>query len=370
MAGWVTVVCALPSCGEVFRRPVRAGRPRLYHRVACQKQAQRLRDAAKGAARRPARAAGGWGQLVAEDVHAGAGRLLEAQARRAPLTVRLACARALRGDADHYVAAVVRDARADGMEWGEIGSALGVQPDSARRRWTLRRVEQQLSRRSNRQAPPAPGTASGAAPAAPAPASAGEPEPDSGPRAGLLAAALTALQERSRVSPQAAAELAGCSPSYVSRILAGDRVPTWPVLQTLARAFGGVPEELRLLWEVAQGAERPGRVSVAGAADQMLRAIRGLHLAAGQPDAEAVCALARGVSAELVRSVLAGETVPDWPVVSQLAAALGGHPGDLRPYWERMHYAALAAVYSDEFGPSGCFARSAAPEGGEDRDGG
>ncbi|MFJ7280881.1 helix-turn-helix domain-containing protein [Kitasatospora sp. NPDC098663] len=368
MADWVTVKCALPSCGEVFRRPVKAGRPRQYHQVACQKRAQRQRDAAKAAARRPARAAGGLGQLVAEDVHAGAGRLLEAQARRAPLTVRLACARDLRDDIDHYVAAVVHDVRVAGWEWAEIAVALGVQPDSARRRWTPRRVEQQPSRRSNRQVQPVPGAVSGVVPVVPAQASYREAGTEPG-RANLLAAALTALQERSGVSPQAAAELAGCSPSYVSRILAGDRVPTWPVLLMLARAFGGAPEELRLLWEVAQGVARAGRVSVAGAADQLVQAVRGLYLAAGQPDPEAVCVLARGVSVEVVCSLLAGETVPEWSVVSELAAALGGHPGDLRPYWERVHYAALASVYSDEFGPSGCFARSAVPEGG-DRDGG
>ncbi|MFE4518042.1 helix-turn-helix domain-containing protein [Kitasatospora sp. NPDC056783] len=365
MADSVMVECALPSCGEVFQRPVKAGRPRQYHAVACQRQAQRQRDAAKAAARRPARAAGGMGQLVAEDMHMVAGRLLEAQARRAPLTVRLACVRDLRVDTDHYVAAAVNDARAAGAGWVEIAAALGVQPDSARRRWAPRRVEQQLSRRSNRQAQPVPG----AAPVVPTQAWRREAEAEPGPRARLLASALTALQERSGVSLQEAAEMAECSPSYVSRILAGDRVPTWPVLLMLAEAFGGVPEELRLLWEVAQGVARAGRVSVAGAADQLVQAIRGLHLAAGQPDAQTVCALARGVPAEVVRSLLAGETVPDWSVVSEVAAALGGHPGDLRPYWERVHYAALASVYSDEFGPSGCFARAAVPEGG-DRDGG
>ncbi|MFF2618298.1 helix-turn-helix domain-containing protein [Kitasatospora sp. NPDC058046] len=356
MTTWVTATCALESCGRAFQRPVRAGRPKQYHTTKCQKRAQRLRDKGRAAVRRTAQDAGGWGQLVAEDVHAAAGRLLDAQSRQAPLVVLVARARELRGEVDHYAAAVVHDAHRGGASWSEIGAALGVEADSARRRWAPQQVEQQLVRRRGRQAAAEPGGSG--------PVSGEVAVRAPGPRyADHLAAALTVLQVGSEVSLQAAAEQAGCSASYVSRILAGDRVPTWPILQTLVEAFGGDPRSVRMLWELAQGIVLPGRVSLAVAADRMLWALRGLHLAAGELPVERVCARAPGLTEKLVRSVLEFETVPDWPVVSALATALGGRPADLRPCWEQLHYAVLVELVHGGFGRAGGFERAAVPEG-------
>ncbi|MFJ4189380.1 helix-turn-helix domain-containing protein [Kitasatospora sp. NPDC089509] len=314
-----------------------------------------MRDKGRAAIQRTVQDAGGWGQLVAEDVHAAAGRLLDAQSRQAPLVVLVARARELRGEVDHYAAAVVHDAYKSGASWAEIGLALGVEADSARRRWAPQQVEQQLVRRRSR------GTPADATGNSPAPGEVAARSP--GLRyADRLAAALTMLQARSGVSLQAAAEKAGCSASYVSRILAGDRVPTWLILQTLVEVFGGDPRSVRMLWELAQGIVLPGRVSLAVAADRMLWALHGLHLAAGELPVERVCARAPGLTENLVRSVLGFETVPDWPVVSALATALGGRPADLRPCWEQLHYAVLVELVHGGFGPAGGFERAAVPE--------
>ncbi|KJS63720.1 hypothetical protein VM95_00065 [Streptomyces rubellomurinus] len=148
MVEWVTATCALADCGQSFERPVRAGRPRQYHQAECRTRAKRLRAKEKADAQRAGRGRGGWGLPAAEDVHAAAGKLLEAQARQAPLGVRMAGARALQEEVGRYVAAAVHDARAGGGSWAEIGAALGIEADSARRRWAPQRVSRQLGLRS------------------------------------------------------------------------------------------------------------------------------------------------------------------------------------------------------------------------------
>ncbi|MFE7120158.1 helix-turn-helix domain-containing protein, partial [Streptomyces sp. NPDC057654] len=168
------------------------------------------------------------------------------------------------------------------------------------------------------------------------------------PRA--LGAALSHLQRLSGMSVTEAARQAGLSPSYVSRVLAGERVPAWPVVRLLATALGGRAPELRFLWESAQGVCRRPRQSVTTAAAALHTALRGLHLAAACPPVAELCA-GTDLTPEAVRDMLAGDYVPDWPVVARLVSRLGAAPAGIRPLWEDMHYAALAACL--EFPPQG-----------------
>jgi transcriptional regulator with XRE-family HTH domain len=164
---------------------------------------------------------------------------------------------------------------------------------------------------------------------------------------------MATLQQRSGIPIQALAQQADLSPSYVSRVLTGDRVPAWPVLHMLASILGGRPAELRLLWEQAQGVTRPPRQAVAEAAARVTAALRGLYLAAGEPDLGALCGVRSGLMAEEAQAVLRGDTVPDWETVSTLSALLGGHPADLRPWWEDLHYACLASALPGVIPPHG-----------------
>ncbi|RRR83166.1 XRE family transcriptional regulator, partial [Streptomyces sp. RP5T] len=41
----------------------------------------------------------------------------------------------------------------------------------------------------------------------------------------------------------------GCSPSFMSRILSGERVPTWTLTRKFAQACGADPAVLRTVWE-------------------------------------------------------------------------------------------------------------------------
>lgn len=159
-----------------------------------------------------------------------------------------------------------------------------------------------------------------------------------------LAAALRTLQRRAGTGIGELAQESDLSVSYVSRVLSGERVPAWPVVHMLTDLLGGDPGDLRLLWEVAQGSARPPRPTMAMAAKRFTAAVRGLHLAAGQPAAAAVCASFPELTPSLVQAVLAGETVPDWRTTSVLVTALEGQPETLRALWEDMHYRHLVAL--------------------------
>ncbi|MFI9787879.1 helix-turn-helix domain-containing protein [Kitasatospora sp. NPDC051984] len=304
---------------------------------------QQVRDAAKREPRKTER----WASRIAEDTLALAGDMVEAEHERAPLAVQLRLARELAADVQNFIAAAVHDARTVGHSWKAVGEAAGVSTDTARGRWAEGKVLQQLQRRDRRRAP---------APHAVSPTS-GEPGVPQvrATRREQLASALATLHRRSDVTVQRAAELAHCSPSYVSRVIVGERVPSWPFVHMLVTILGGNPAEIRLLWEGARGLAPSGRLAVGDAAEQLLAALRGLHLAAGEPD----------LGDEEARAVLRGDVVPEWPVVSAVVVALGGQPADVRPVWEDLHYAALASAFDDALPPYGAFQCATVGEAGE-----
>ncbi|WP_344581817.1 helix-turn-helix transcriptional regulator [Streptomyces lunalinharesii] len=177
-----------------------------------------------------------------------------------------------------------------------------------------------------------------------------------------LASALAYLRHQSGMTIQDAAQQADLSPSYVSRVLADERVPSWAVVHMLATIFGGKASELRMLWERTQGAAYPPRQTVEGSAQRLQDAFRGLYLAASCPELEGLVVEGQ-LSAATVAEVLRGNVVPDWETAGALIARLGGHPGDFRRLWEEFHYAFLASQV--DFPPDG-LSRSMLP--GSDAD--
>ena len=175
-----------------------------------------------------------------------------------------------------------------------------------------------------------------------------------------LAGALSFLLRQSSLTMHEVAMQAGVSASFVSRVLAGERVPSWPVVHMLASVLGGHPQDLRFLWESAQGLVGSPRQPVEQAVSRLHCAVRGLYLAAGQPELEHLSRKLGGaeVTAGLVGAVLAGECVPDWPTTAALTASLGGRVVEVRPLWEDVHYAFLAC--QDSF-PAGGLPRGALP---------
>ncbi|KAK1184401.1 hypothetical protein B7755_043680 [Streptomyces sp. NBS 14/10] len=297
---------------------------------------------------------------MADDGLVLAARLADAEREKVPLAELLAHADRLSANVACYVAAAVQDARAEGTGWAAVARAAGVSVETARVRWNERKVKRLLARRDQRR--PAPLKRTEPPRSAPGGASPQSPVPEGAGAVGArrqLAAALSDLQRTSSVSLQEAARQAELSASYVSRVLAGSRLPAWPVVYMLGTIFGGSAGDLKFLWERAQGVCPPVRQSVAGAATRLQSALRGLYLAAGRPDLRRLAKEGgASLTAETVREVLNGDLIPDWWTVEELVVRMGGDAASIRPLWEDLHYAFLTS--RDVF-PQGGLPRSDLP---------
>ncbi|MFF7205349.1 helix-turn-helix domain-containing protein [Streptomyces sp. NPDC008141] len=267
--------------------------------------------------------------------------MVEAELQNAPLPTLMELAERLSSELDCYAAAAVHDARAAGVSWTEVAQATGASADSARTRWSTEKVKRLLERRARRNPLQQPGAVR------PQPTPGGgttlaQPVDGGSTPAGKLAAALSYLQRTSQVSVADAARQADLSPSYVSRILAGDRLPAWPVVHMLATIFRGNAGDVRLLWERAHGPAASPRQSVDTAAARLHSALRGLYLAAACPALGLLCQ-GTGLHPDAVRGILHGDQVPDWPSTARLVTRLQAPPADIRPLWEDVHYAFLAS---------------------------
>ncbi|MFD4224779.1 helix-turn-helix domain-containing protein [Streptomyces griseus] len=160
--------------------------------------------------------------------------------------------------------------------------------------------------------------------------------PGSGPAA-TLASALSHLHRRSGTTYRTLSLEVGVDPSYISRAVSGERIPSWPVTRRLALALAADPEEILPLWRSARGYD-----AAAGAAD-LQAALRGLRTAAASPDISTLAERAR-LTREQVTDALHGRTLPDWATTSAIATALNGQPDLLRPLWVSARAAALARV--------------------------
>ncbi|MFK4272548.1 hypothetical protein [Streptomyces milbemycinicus] len=297
---------------------------------------------------------------MADDGLVLAARLAEAEREGVPLAELLAHADRLSANVACYVAAAVQDERAEGTGWAAVAQAAGVSVETARVRWNERKVKRLLARRDQgrpaplKHAEPPRGAPGGAGRQSPVPEGAG-----AGGARRQLAAALLELQRTSSVQVQDAARQAELSPSYVSRVLAGSRLPAWPVVYMLGTIFGGSAGDLKFLWERAQGVCPPARQSVAAAATRLQSALSGLYLAAGRPDLRGLVKEGgASLSVETVREVLGGDLIPDWWTVEELVVRMGGDAASIRPLWEDLHYAFLAS--RDVF-PEGGLPRSDLP---------
>jgi hypothetical protein len=117
------------------------------------------------------------------------------------------------------------------------------------------------------------------------------------------------------------------SASYVSRILSGERLPTWKVTSRLTLALGAAPEDLRPLWDAAHGQKPPTPASLPAA-------LRGLLLANANPSYGQLSARTHfALSPTEIAVIIDGAAVPEWDTVNHLVTALHGRPDTLRPLW-------------------------------------
>ncbi|MFE0520852.1 helix-turn-helix domain-containing protein [Streptomyces sp. NPDC058954] len=326
-------------CQERFERTGKPGRKQEYCTPACRRQAQRERSNSARDVPQPVNNPLPLARNIAESVQALAEGLLAAEYDEQDLTVRLGRAAELTREIEYYMGAAVHDARIQGANWDAIAAAASVSPGTARSRWAERSVRRRLQRYASersvaRQRDPA-GHGVQARLAGPDGASPGGPS-------GRLAAALSHLHRASGLTIREVADKMDLSPSYVSRILSGERVPVWPVVEALAHLFNGDPDELAVLWENAQGLTPPARPPLPEAADRLHAALRGLYLAAASPPLTHIQKASGGtLSMRTVTDILDGKVVPDWKTTVNYVRAVGGSPADVRPLWEAVHYAFL-----------------------------
>ncbi|MDW4918752.1 helix-turn-helix domain-containing protein [Streptomyces californicus] len=158
--------------------------------------------------------------------------------------------------------------------------------------------------------------------------------PGSGPAA-TLASALSHLHRRSGTTYRTLSSEVGVDPSYISRAISGERIPSWPVTQKLALALAAAPEEILPLWRSARGYD-----TAADAAD-LQAALRGLRTAAASPDIGILAERTR-LTRQQITDALNGRMLPDWTTTAAIVTALNGQPDLLRPLWNSARAATLA----------------------------
>ncbi|MEW2400272.1 helix-turn-helix transcriptional regulator [Streptomyces sp. NPDC046862] len=320
-------------CRERFAQANGPGRKKEYCSIACRQKAQRERDGRLG--QQQARSAHPLGRRIAEDLQALAAALLEAEYDGRPLAELLRYADEVTREVECYTAAAVHDARNQGADWKQVAAAAQVSATTARTRWAESRVQTRLKRRAAERAAVRQPHAS--------PAGEGAPLSKAAERASAkLASALSYLHRSSSLTIKEVAEQTTLSPSYVSRILSGERKPTWPVVHALVELFGEDPAELSVLFESAHGLVPAPRHAIPDAVARLQAALQGLHLAAGRPQFGVIRKASRGtLSTQVISDILSGQMVPGWEQTAALVTALGGWPSDIRPLWEAIHYAFL-----------------------------
>ncbi|WP_326595765.1 helix-turn-helix domain-containing protein [Streptomyces sp. NBC_01803] len=258
-----------------------------------------------------------------------------------PLRVLRLAAEVERGLSDVRFAAV-QQARTRKVRAAEIAGAMSVTPVKLRTDWSAHAAERRMQHRMSPSAradgarqddadgQPGAGWSTGPVfvPRQRRPDPTGQ-DPGPAPEPDTLARALTTLQRLSGRTLRELGKKAGVSASYVSRVLAGKRRPSWRLAQCLAEACGGDPADILPLWKAARGlAARPA------GPDTLHAALRGLHLAAQRPAPELIHTASHGLlSTDDINSLLNGRRTPDWPTVDRFVHALGGQPEAFLPLW-------------------------------------
>ncbi|WP_059256655.1 helix-turn-helix domain-containing protein [Streptomyces reticuli] len=153
-----------------------------------------------------------------------------------------------------------------------------------------------------------------------------------------LASALTLMQKGSGRRQRELAEKMGVHESYASRMLSGQRAPSWKHVKTICEVCGVDPARMKPLWEVAAGVQPSDTEEPV---TYLRTYLQGLHYALGSPSPEVILTAAQHtISAHDIDRALYGPGVPDWPVIDRLTVALQSLTTITRPLWRRAQSAA------------------------------
>ncbi|MFC7812702.1 helix-turn-helix domain-containing protein [Streptomyces olivaceus] len=245
---------------------------------------------------------------------------------------------------DVLTAAAVGRARHQRVVWATVSTILRISEDTARHRYTERYILRRLSRfnrsgtaltsASRLFSPQPPGARKASGPDS----DGTTPEQQQSAPAGSVRAAynrlspiLSMLVRTAQLTNKELSSQIGCSSSYTSRILSGERVPTWELTRKFAQACGADPEVLRTVWETEKlrpATAVPAAAPAAPSAVEELRtAIRTLHLRAGRPAPGDIAVASRWVlSAGAVASLIDSAVLPPLDVLRTFVKLLGGDP--------------------------------------------
>ncbi|MEV6386344.1 helix-turn-helix domain-containing protein [Streptomyces sp. NPDC051773] len=353
-----TSVCA--NCGKTFKRKAARGRPNKYCKPSCGFALRRKPVQPPDPSHDIAVAEIGYllrkqiGDLVVETVEdATSEDLLR---RHAGLVRHL----------PDLEAALVRRGRARGETWQAMGAALSISSHRLRKKWTAEALERWEEHRAAR-------TVESAAPRPPTPHTAPwptDPTADTGETAdeaalpapvtqvgsvgNQLAVTLSHLQRHSGQTMRQIAAYALISPSYLSKITAGIRRPSWPVTQRLAEAYQIAPGHLRPLWEatIQQEPDPPPDPGTGTASLRLNTALRSQYLAAGRPDLWTIKQATAGtLSIATIARTLKGPSVHDWDTTGRLVLALNGDLAHTKNLWDAAPHPLAVACEKATAGP-------------------
>ncbi|MFC9431662.1 helix-turn-helix domain-containing protein [Streptomyces sp. NPDC056987] len=226
-----------------------------------------------------------------------------------------------------------------GASWEAIGGLVGSNKDTARKKYTPESIERALNRYASPSMPAPPSVqrrpnsrpnTSGPAPSPPLPPPAPETAaPGRSPHDQDLAQVLSNLQRASRLTLRSLSRTTGLSPSFLSRLMSGERFPTWKAAASIARACGVEPNLLRKVWQDAEARRYTSR------GDTLASALRYLHMRAGSPTAWAMeITTSHTLPEDEITALLDGTTTGTWDDVLQLIQILDGEPTYFQPLWE------------------------------------
>lgn len=305
------LVCA--HCRVPFARPHRLGRLPSYCSVSCRSEAHRAHS--------PGTASADTASLIGKSVQSKTRALARAAAGpsyESALT-KLARCRNIQQDLADLVATLSRQALyQERASWDDIARSLGLPAEEVRA--SVEAKDAILIRAQRRQQP-----------------ARSQQTADCVPDQHRLGHALSHLQRRDGRSVRALARTLGISPSYLSLILLGQRVPSWDRVTRIIQACGGCPDDLHGLWERARGLQFADKTKEQY--QQSLQAmLRGLYIAAHEPDVKELTAVSSLLRARQVRAMLHGAAnspaLAEWPAVSALARALQADMGEVRRLWQ------------------------------------
>ncbi|MFJ8546683.1 helix-turn-helix domain-containing protein [Streptomyces sp. NPDC093586] len=270
---------------------------------------------------------------------------------------------------DGLTATAVGRARYRRVTWATVGSILRISEDTARHRYTDRYILRRLARFNRSGTVPASlavlftvpvGGAREASASGDTGGEAGEPAGDrsDGPDQSApvessrvaynrLAPILSMLIRTAQITNKEISRRIGCSASYLSRILSGERIPTWELTRRFAQACGADPEVLRAVWESEKLRYKTGTPATSPdtaamtAAEQLRAAIHTLHLRAGRPAPNAIAVASRWVlTTGTVASLLEATVLPPRDVLHTFVQLLGGDTDHFNQLLDNAHHEA------------------------------